>query len=172
MKMDPLQKWDRVIARLQRKQPGRWFVPGLSDEEVRDFLTLAIFEKPDEPAMDVAYSELASLRKRFRLVAPPTDLSEAPIRTREPDQEERLTEQEDDALRDEARVSAEASLGVPQRRWLAAMKMAANVGAFFESSDNLNLSAAARILGKNRSSATRAYEELSSLFRAERDRRR
>jgi hypothetical protein len=48
------------------------------------------------------------------------------------------------------------------------MRVAANDGAFFESSDDLNLSAAARVLGKDRSSAKRAWDVLRARFARER----
>jgi hypothetical protein len=62
------------------------------------------------------------------------------------------------------RERAEASLSKPQRQWYAAMRMAANAGSFFEASGDLNLSAAARVLDKNRSSAQRAFAEIRTAF--------
>jgi hypothetical protein len=59
---------------------------------------------------------------------------------------------------------AEETLSRPQRTWLAAMKLSANAGAFFESSGNFNLAAASRVLTKDRSSAHRAFGELQSHF--------
>lgn len=63
-----------------------------------------------------------------------------------------------------ARERAERSLSRPQRAWLAALERSANAGAFFESSGLPNLSAASRVLGKDRSSAQRAYRELRGRF--------
>jgi hypothetical protein len=160
-----LAAWERRIAKMQRAHPERWHVPGLSDEEVRDAITLALMEEPDVDAWPIVESKLAELRKRFRLPVAPADLRRAPIRDRALDQEEALLAHEGDAAFADACTSAEASLGRPQRRWLAAMKMAANNGAFFRTSDVLNLSEAARILGKNRSSAARAYAELRDRFK-------
>src|SRR5689334_11876610 len=37
-------KWQRKLRRLQQAYPARWRVPGLSDEEVRDILTLRLIE--------------------------------------------------------------------------------------------------------------------------------
>jgi hypothetical protein len=37
-------KWQRKLAKLQRAFPARWRVAGLSDEEVRDLLTLRLLE--------------------------------------------------------------------------------------------------------------------------------
>ena len=39
-----LGRWERKIAALQRRHPGRWSVRGWSDGEVRDALTLCLFE--------------------------------------------------------------------------------------------------------------------------------
>jgi hypothetical protein len=39
-----LDEWTRLLAKLQRRHPARWRVPGLSDEEVRDALTLRLLE--------------------------------------------------------------------------------------------------------------------------------
>jgi hypothetical protein len=49
------------------------------------------------------------------------------------------------------------------------MKMTANAGAFFESSGELNLAAVSRVLDKDRSSAHRAFEEISHRFCRELD---
>jgi hypothetical protein len=78
--------------------------------------------------------------------------------------EERWLDLEADHGRALARERAELGLSRPQRRWLAALKSSANAGAFFESSERPNLSAASRLLGKNRSSAQRAYRELQGCF--------
>jgi hypothetical protein len=51
------------------------------------------------------------------------------------------------------------------------LKLSARSGGFFESSAEPNLSAASRVLGKNRSSAQRAYRELQTRFTAELSRR-
>src|SRR5690606_9703081 len=81
-----------------------------------------------------------------------------------PSQEERWLELEADACRAQAHESARRQLSSPQRQWLAAMKFAAHCGQFFQASDELNLSAASRVLGKHRSSALRAYKELQTHF--------
>lgn len=86
---------------------------------------------------------------------------------RAPTFEERTLEVEHEALLARASERAHETITGPQRRWLSAMKLAARFGEFFESSDRLNLSAASRILGKHRSSATRAYKELQEHFQDE-----
>ncbi|HEY2512218.1 MAG TPA: hypothetical protein VGI39_15230 [Polyangiaceae bacterium] len=175
-------KWERRIGRLQKAHPERWRVPGLSPEEVRDALTLTLVEairaEGDDPpvharagrewGLAVALDRLAELRGAFRLEATPVDFREPPaLRQREPTLEEQWLEHEGEACRAEAREGAERGLSKPQRRWYAAMRLAARGGEFFETSDRLNLSAAARILGKNRSSAQRAYSELQARFAEE-----
>jgi len=179
-----LRKWDASLARLQRSHRARWSVRGVSEEEVRDILTLFLMEVLRGPreafatyeragkewALCVMRVRLAELRRNHRLCETPMEFDDAPLLPRPPDQEARCLVEEDDALRADARGRAEARLSRPQRQWLAAMKMAANQGAFFKTSDDLNLSAASRILGKNRSSATRAYKELQEIFERERDR--
>jgi len=47
------------------------------------------------------------------------------------------------------------------------LRLRARSGAFFESSGKPNLAAAARLTGKDRSSAKRAFEELSRHFSRE-----
>lgn len=176
--------WARAIARLQRAHPRRWSVRGWSEEEVRDALTLRLvevvrgerdaFERYDRDgkpwALVVMRTRLDELRKANRLDARPTTFEEAPLPSRLPDQEEEWLAREEDARREIARQRAERTLTIPQRRWYAAMRMAANAGAFFRSSDALNLAAASRTLGKNRSSAQRAYRELQTVFARERER--
>jgi hypothetical protein len=68
-----------------------------------------------------------------------------------------------------ARRSKAAVLGLSEseRPWYAALRLAAHQGAFFEASDRLDLSAASRLLGKDRSSAHRAYREIQAHFQAE-----
>lgn len=180
-------KWSRRIERLQRAHPGRWCVPGWSDEEVRDALTLGLIEAVRAPAADasspaaaaagaspkewglrVIERHLARLRKTFRLRTRTVDLRDAPLPARGPTEEERWLEREADSTRALAGRLAELGLNQPQRRWLAAMKEAARGGAFFRASDAPNLSAASRLLGKNRSSAQRAFRELHTRFARER----
>jgi hypothetical protein len=175
------QKWQRRLARLQRRYPERWHVAGLSIEEVRDALTLRLLEvvrgEPEhfdqyrhhhmEWGLAVIKDHLTVLRRTFRLGAIPTDFRDEPVREREPSQEEQLLEHQAAARRRAASQRASEQLSRPQRRWLAAMKLAANCGEFFASSDELNLSAASRVLQKHRSSAQRAYRELQAQFRRE-----
>lgn len=177
------RKWERRLARLQRTYPERWHVPGLSNEETRDALTLHLLEVVrGDPALHQSYDaarqwglavmrqELRRLRRSFRLGATPTDFSHDDARQREPDQEERLLDLEADACRSLAAARAQGGLSRPQRRWLAALKLAANCGEFFQASQEINLSAAARVLQKNRSSAQRAYRELKVQFARELER--
>jgi hypothetical protein len=175
------QKWERTLVRLQRAHPRRWRVAGLSDEEVRDALTLRLLElivvphegepsrgRPGKPwGLCVAQTELSALRRSFRLAATPTDFDAAPALECAPNQEDRWLELEADQRRAVAGQRAQRHLNQPQRRWFAAMQHAAAEGEFFSSSDQLNLSAASRKLGKNRSSAQRAYRALQECFQRE-----
>jgi hypothetical protein len=175
-----LASWHRSLTRLQRAYPARWHVPGLSDEEVRDALTLKLLEVvrsepraelPDRTAaLRILRRQLATLKKSFRLGATPTDFNETSLPQREAGEEARWLELEADACRAEAAAAARARLSSPQRRWLAAFKLAANGGAFFGASDEPNLSAASRVIGRHRSSAQRAYQELQAQFQHERSR--
>jgi hypothetical protein len=170
-----LERWDRRIRALQRRQPGRFQVRGWSEQEVRDALTLRLFEIARAEAATDSHREvdwelteldraLRELQRGSRLHVTVMDLSEAPLLQREPSQEEHFLELEGDAQRTLAEERARARLNQPQLRWLAAMQWSARCGEFFETSDRLNLSAASRVLGKNRSSAARAYRELQSHF--------
>jgi hypothetical protein len=186
-------KWERKIARLQRAHRARWHVPGLSDDEVRDALTLRLIEAirapegatdaarasstgaPAPPAgkewgLCVVEAELAALRRRFRLGATPMDFEGAALREREPSQEERWLELEAERCRALAEEQAERRLSRSLARWLDALKSAARDGAFFQTSDRLNSSAASRRLDRNRSSAARAYNALRVLFTSELER--
>ena len=176
-------KWERRLLRLQLRYPERWRVAGLSDEEVRDALTLRLLEvvRGDATAhasyaragkewgIWVMRQHLTTLRQSFRLAAIPTDFSADPVLEREPDQEQQLLELEAAACRGLAAERAQRQLSLPQRRWLAALKMAANCGQFFEASQEINLSAASRVLQRHRSSAQRAYRELRAQFSHELD---
>jgi hypothetical protein len=174
-------KWRRRLVRLLRRHPARWRLPGLSDEELIDELLLrllaAVRTGTREPAerTDGQWSlrflarEQRKMRRAFRLdvvLAAPADAPGFGLEPRSA--EDLLLEEEHASLRSRATAQAEASLSRPQRRWLAAMKMSANAGAFFEASGKPNLSEAARLLDRNRSSATRAFEELQGRFAHER----
>jgi hypothetical protein len=173
--------WERTLARLQRAHPQRWCVPGLSDDEVRDAITLRLIELVVAPpggepprgrpgkrwGLCLAQRELGVLRRSFRLAATPTDFTEAAPHDRAPNQEDACIELEADRQRALAEQRAEQQLSRPQRRWLDAMRLAASAGEFFASSNQLNLSAASRELGRNRSSAQRAYQALQARFQRE-----
>jgi len=175
-------KWQRKLQRLQRSFPERWRVPGLSDEEVRDRLTLRLVEvirSPTDPdwlleregkewGLLVSRKELGELRRRHRLGACHADFSDLPAHLPSLTQEEQWLDAEAAQTRALAAARAEQSLTRPQRAWLAALKLAAAAGAVFDSSHEPNLSAAARLLGKNRSSAQRGYGELKARFARER----
>ncbi len=175
-------KWQRKLFKLQRTYPARWRVAGLSDEEVRDLLTLRLIEavrraevaelsqqrSGREWGLLVIQAELRALRRAFKLDVTPADFSEAPISSRLPNQEEQWLEDELQRGRALAQAHAERGLSRPQRQWLAALKLSARAGGFFEASAEPNLSAASRVLGKNRSSAQRAYRELQTRFIAAR----
>lgn len=179
-----LARWEQALCRLQRAHPQRWHVPGLSEEEVRDALTLRLFEAVrelaappgDEPAaapaarpwgLGVMQRHLRVLRRAFRVGATLTDLQQAPVFERGPSQEERWLSHEADVCRAIALERAEQQLSQPQRRWFSALQSAADAGAFFRASERVNLSAAARLLDKDRSSAQRAYESLQACFQRE-----
>lgn len=175
-----LARWEKALCRLQRAHPARWRVAGLSEEEVRDALTLRLLEalrRPEERALPppagrqwalcIMVRHLSVLRQAFRLGAMLTDLEQAPLLEWAPTEEERWLSLEADACRAVAGARARRQLSQPQRRWFAAMQLAAAGGSFFEASDRLNLSAAARVLGKDRSSAQRAYESLQACFQRE-----
>ncbi len=177
-------KWRRKLRRLQHAYPERWRVPGLSEEEVRDILTLRLMEvvraeqaelsryrRPGKTwAMLCFQQHLRSLRKSFGLHAIAADFNTAPILQHAPDQEQQWLDLEADRERALAGERAELGLSRPQRQWLAALKLSADAGAFFASSEQPNLTAASRVLGKNRSSAQRAYRELQGRFIRERNR--
>lgn len=179
-------KWARKLRKLQKAHPERWSVLGLSQEEVRDILTLRLIEslRDDEQERSVrpipgkeyglllVQRELRAMRKRFRLRAVTVDFREALPPTRHtPSHEDLWLDAEAGAVRASAQRRAELGLNRPQRRWLAALRSSAQAGTvFFKSSAKPNLSAASRLLGKNRSSAQRAYRELQRRFTAELDR--
>lgn len=171
-------KWRRILRKLQQAHPGRWRVPGLSQEEVRDLLTLRLIEvlrsepgefwryrRPGQAwALQCMQEHLRALRKSFRLNASPADLRDAPLLAPTIDQEEQWVERETQRGRALAQQRAERGLSRPQRQWWAALKLSAQAGAFFQRSELPNLSAASRLLGKDRSSAQRAYQELQARF--------
>jgi hypothetical protein len=179
-----LSQWQRKLARLQRRYPERWCMPGLSDEEVRDMLTLRLLEAvraPDDftrqlqqPGKEwgllVLRQGLGELRRSFKLRVTPGEVEEVPAYRYAPNQEEQWLEDEAERGRALAQARAEGGLSAPQRRWLAALKLSARAGAFFAASDEPNLSAASRLLGKSRSSAQRAYQELKTRFGRELER--
>lgn len=179
-----VDRWTRTIAYLQRAHPARWSVPGLSSEEVRDALSLRLWEAvtaDTEPeladgrvgrawGLRVLVSELRSLRRRFGLAATSLDFWATPLPERAPNQEERWLELEAETRRAEARGRALDRLTPALETWLGTFEAAARSGDFFESSQALNLSAASRALGKNRSSALRAYRQLEHEFQRELER--
>ncbi len=174
------RKWARRLVRLQRAHPARWTVPGFSDDELCAELTLRLIDTLRTKAAELGASDhragkewgllfLAqqrrALRASFRLKIVLEDPT--PVRDRTPNEEERLLMAEAMGLRELARDRVEMSLTRPQRRWLSALKLSANAGAFFESSGEPNLAAASRLLGKHRSSAQRAFGELRERFTRE-----
>ena len=175
-------KWRGRLERLQRVHRGRWRVPGLSEEEVRDQLTLGLIEAvrvlPEgEPGragkewgLVVLRGRLRALRRSFRLDTVCASVDDPPLLSRPRSFEEQFLEREADMARDLARERAQRSLSRTQRRWLDAFERSVSAGAIFEASQQPNLSAAARLLGKDRSSAQRAYRELQSCFMREQER--
>ena len=178
------RKWELKLRRLQRAHPARWRVAGLSEEEVRDALTLRLIEavrggaEPEpgtegkEWGLTVVERALRGLRKSFRLEATPMDFRAVSLEERVPTQEQRYLDDEASVARSIARQRAREQLSQPQRRWLAALSLAAMQGEFFQTSDRVNLSAASRMLGKDRSSAQRAYRALQTCFQRELERLR
>jgi hypothetical protein len=169
-------KWRAALERLFRVHPARWAVPGLSDGEVIDELTLRLIEavrsnsgelqRHHRPGREWGLSFLAGerrrLRRSFRLNVVLADVT--PVLDRTLTEEEQLIEHQTKECYELARARGERSLSRPQRRWLAALKEGADAGAFFEASGNLNLAAASRLNGKHRSSAQRAFRELERHF--------
>lgn len=179
-----VRRWTRAITCWQRVHPARWAVPGLSPEEVRDALSLRLWEAlAAGPVGELAYcrvgrawglvvvaSELRSLRRRFRLAATSVDFWATPVPERAPNQEECWLELEAERCRVLARRRALNRLTPALETWLDTFEAAARGGEFFCSSQALNLSAASRALGKNRSSALRAYRQLEHEFQRELER--
>lgn len=176
--------WDARLRRMARRHPERFRAPGLSPEEVRDALTLALlhavrnsdgdgeFTLPGkEWGLLVMMAELRALRQRFRLEAESVDFRTLTLAKSEPSQEERWLEHETEVCHSESAAAAVKRLTTSERQWFATLRMAARQGQFFEASDRPNLSAASRILGKDRSSAHRAYREIQVRFQAELRRR-
>jgi hypothetical protein len=173
------RKWARRLAKLQRRHAARWCLAGLSAAELRDELTLRLIGALRSAHVDRARYERAgkewglvlftherrALRRNFRLNVV---LAEPPLAFGlGATQEERLLEHEHATLLARAEASAESTLTRPQQRWYAAMRDAANAGGFFETSGKLNLAAVSRARGRNRSSATRAFHELETVFARE-----
>jgi hypothetical protein len=171
-------KWRGRLLTMQRSHPERWRVRGLSAEEVQDLLTLRLLEavRGDveefsrlaragrEWGLLCVQAELLRLRRHFRVHAVPADPCEFRVRDSAQTQEEQWLEREQDWARELARTRAVHGLSRPQRAWLKALDASADAGAFFHASREPNLSAASRLLGKNRSSALRAYRELQGRF--------
>lgn len=179
-----LAQWERRLHRLQRSFPERWCVRGLSDQEVRDRLTLRLLEAVRRPepgehelrrpgkewGLLIARGELRRMRASFRLPVSVGDVGEGVSLLEPPSQEQRWLELEHERGLALAQARAEQQLSRPQRRWLAALKLSARAGGLFQASSEPNLAAAARVLGKNRSSAQRGYRELQARFTRELER--
>lgn len=176
--------WDTRLRRMARRHPERFYAPGLSAEEVRDTLTLELVHALRSPERDAEFTlpgkewgllvvsaELGALRRRFRLEAESVDFRTLTLPRSEPTQEDRWLEREEEVCFEESTKAAVQRLTASERQWFAALRLAARQGQFFEASDRLNLSAASRVLGKDRSSAHRAYREIQIHFQAELRRR-
>jgi hypothetical protein len=171
-------KWRRRLLAMQRAHPERWRVRGLSAEEVQDLLTLRLLEAVRGDTEEFSLraragrewgllcvkDELVVLRRHFRVDAAPADPCDFRVRDSAQTQEEQWLEREQNWARELARTRAVHGLTRPQRAWLKALRASADAGAFFHASQEPNLSAASRLLGKNRSSALRAYRELQGRF--------
>jgi hypothetical protein len=174
-------KWNRRLLRLQRAHPQRWRVPGLSEVEVRDALTLRLIEAVKIEPMTlakyqragkewgllVAQQHVRCLRKSFGLGAIVCDFNRVQLMQQAPSVEEFTLACEGEARRHRARHRAELTLTRQQSQWLGALKASANAGGFFQSTNEPNVSAASRMLGKHRSSALRAYRDLQLHFKTE-----
>lgn len=178
--LDYLVRWEQRIRRLGRRYPERFGAPGLSFDEVCDALTVRLLEalrspehdseftRPAKPwALCVVTSELRCLRVRFRLKADVADLREHAVPDGRPSAEDSWLDAEARRCELAAVAAAEAHLSKSERQWYAALRLAARQGGFFQSSDQPNLSVASRLLGKDRSSAQRAYREITACFRAQ-----
>lgn len=121
------------------------------------------FRPGKEWALVAVQRELGSLHRRFRVAATSIDFWADTVPARGPSHEDCWLENEAETCRRLAGERAESRLTTGQRRWLDALESAARAGAFFRDGDEPNLSAASRLLGKNRSSAQRAYAQLASL---------
>lgn len=110
---------------------------------------------------------LAELKRALRFGATPMDFREVVVAERAPSQEQRWLEREEEACRALAEERAGQQLSGCQRRWLSALRLSARAGHVFAESAEPNLSAAARLLGKDRSSAQRAYRVLQARFASE-----
>lgn len=176
--------WDVRLRRMARRHPERFYAPGLSAEEVRDTLTLELVSAVRSPERDAEFTlpgkewgllvvttELRELRRRFRLEVETVDFRMLTLQRNEPTQEERWLEREAEVCQEESTKAAVQRLTASERQWFAALRLAARQGQFFETSDRPNLSAASRVLGKDRSSAHRAYREIQVHFQAELRRR-
>jgi hypothetical protein len=174
-------KWERALQRLARRYPERFCVPGLSNEEVCDMLTLRLvevvlgdvqafeaFERPDQEwGLAVMLQRLSELRRQFRLAAEPVDFGALSVAERGPNHEEAFFEHESSARREAAALRATQRLSRSEQQWFSALKFTANCGQFFTASGKVNLSAASRLLGKDRSNALRAFRDLRYRFQSE-----
>jgi hypothetical protein len=179
--LEYVQKWAAAVERLQRSRPAQWRVAGLSDEEVRDSITLRLleilrlqppgFRELGRPGMAwglaVAKSELSALRARFRVRIEPTDFAHVALPSRAATQEEQWLEEESASCRTVAADRARRGLSRLQRRWLAALELSAQRGESFEHGARVNVSAASRALGRHRSSGQRIYQQLCVRYRRE-----
>lgn len=172
--------WERRLKQLARRYPERFAAPGLSPEELRDTLTLHLIEAVRHPERDseftlpgkewglvVVTAQLRELRRRFRLRAEVTDLRTVTLLQEGCSAEDLWLERESRECATWAAAAAERGLSASEKQWYAALRAAARQGAFFEASDRLNLSAASRLVGKDRSSAHRAYREIQAQFQAQ-----
>jgi len=179
--LEYVQKWNVAVQRLQRTRPAQWRVSGLSDEEVRDAVTLRLleilrlqpagFRELSQPGMAwglvVARSVLSALRARFRVQIQPTDFTHLTLPTRAVTQEEQCLELEAEGCRTIAAARARQGLSRLQNRWLEALEKSAQRGESFENGERVNVSAASRALGRHRSSGQRVYRELCGRYRRE-----
>lgn len=172
-------KWRRRLEQLQRLRTSSWTIPNMTAEESIDQLELRLleavvrherFQSHARPGCEWGFLFLAaekdSLRRVGKVFAVNARtphlcdlLGDAPLSA-----EEMLISVEDQRARERALREFESSLSRPQKKWLAAFRLAFGQGDTFATSGKLNLAHVARSLGKDRSSAQRAQKELKALF--------
>lgn len=126
-----LQFWRGRLRRLQVARPGRWYVAGLTDEEVLDVLELALieairvpelFEKHERPGREATLWLLGArkdhLRRRRRIYAVSKKYDLRHLDDYEPTALELLEGHERQRAATEATAGLPTHLNKPAREWL------------------------------------------------------